>query len=269
MESSRLKNIVILILALLNLCLLGLLTMRKAVEYSSRDEAKAQLVALFAAEGVRLEEDAIPDATPPSRLTLSRSDEEDRKLAAFLLGRDLSRSDGGGGIRVYRSTGGEGYAVLRSSGSFDVVNPGADQEAEDLCRAFCRAFQYEELSFSLEGGTGTAAAVQYHDGAPVVNCTVTFTIENGVLRAVSGIHLPEEAAADTGTDHPLSALTSLALFLNTVKAGAVVTEVTDIYLCYELQSTSTAPMVLAPAWCVATDTANYYVNCFTGAVSQG
>ena len=28
-------------------------------------------------------------------------------------------------------------------------------------------------------------------------------------------------------------------------------------------------MVLAPAWCVVTDTAKYYVNCFTGAVSQG
>ena len=55
----------------------------------------------------------------------------------------------------------------------------------------------------------------------------------------------------------------------TVKAGAVVTSVTDMYLCYELQSTSTAPMVLAPAWCVVTDTAKYYVNCFTGAVSQG
>lgn len=268
MASYRLKNIIIFILALLNLCLLGLLTTRKATEYSSREEAKSQLVDLFAAEGVSLDEGVIPDTSPPSRLTLTRSDEEDRKLAAFLLGRDLSRSDGGGGIRVYRTTGGEGYAVLRSNGSFDVVSPDADQEAEDLCRAFCRAFQYEELSFSLEEGTGTATAVQYHDGAPVVNCTVTFTIENGVLQTVSGIHLPEEAAVNSDAE-PLSALTSLTLFLNTVKAGAVVTSVTDMYLCYELQSTSTAPMVLAPAWCVVTDTAKYYVNCFTGAVSQG
>ena len=40
METSRLKNIIILILALTNLCLLGLLTMRFTTGYAARDEAR-------------------------------------------------------------------------------------------------------------------------------------------------------------------------------------------------------------------------------------
>ena len=67
----------------------------------------------------------------------------------------------------------------------------------------------------------------------------------------------------------LSALDALNAFLGTVQSGAVVTAVTDLYLCYELQSTTAPPMALVPAWCVSTDTADYYVNCYTGAVSSG
>lgn len=43
---------------------------------------------------------------------------------------------------------------------------------------------------------------------------------------------------------PLSALDALNAFLGTVQSGAVVTAVTDLYLCYELQSTTATPMAL-------------------------
>ncbi|MUU10266.1 MAG: hypothetical protein EP146_01945 [Oscillibacter sp.] len=50
MESFRLKNIIILILALMNLCLLGLLGVRLTTGYSAQAEARQQMVQLFAAE---------------------------------------------------------------------------------------------------------------------------------------------------------------------------------------------------------------------------
>ena len=55
MESFRLKNIIILILALMNLCLLGLLGVRLTTGYSAQAEARQQMVQLFAAEGVSLD----------------------------------------------------------------------------------------------------------------------------------------------------------------------------------------------------------------------
>ena len=44
--------------------------------------------------------------------------------------------------------------------------------------------------------------------------------------------------------------------------------VSKVYLCYELQSSTANPMLLTPSWCIVTDTANFYVNCLTGAVSH-
>ena len=96
MESFRLKNIIILILALMNLCLLGLLGVRLTTGYSAQAEARQQMVQLFAAEGVSLDDGIIPGATPPAGLTLSRDPDEDEKLAGFLLGDELVMSDGGG-----------------------------------------------------------------------------------------------------------------------------------------------------------------------------
>ena len=250
MESFRLKNIIILILALMNLCLLGLLGVRLTTGYSAQAEARQQMVQLFAAEGVSLDDGIIPGATPPAGLTLSRDPDEDEKLAGFLLGDELVMSDGGGGVTTYQSE--NGSAVFRSDGTFDVVIEQSGETADALCRAFCRAFHYEALAFSLDGEDGSAS----------------FSISGGRVASVSGTHLPQAGQTANGNG-ALSALDALNAFLGTVQSGAVVTAVTDLYLCYELQSTTATPMALVPAWCVSTDTADYYVNCYTGAVSSG
>ena len=264
MESFRLKNIIILILALMNLCLLGLLAVRATTALSAPAEARDQMVQLYAAEGVSLDGSLISGTTPPSGLTLERDTAEEARMAEFLLGDPLSKSDGGGGVTTYQNE--NGSAVFRADGTFDVVIDQSDDMADTLCRAFCRAFHYEGLTVSLEGAEGTAAAIQTYNGAPVVNCTVTFAISGGRVVSVSGAHLPQEGQSTSG-DGALSALGALNAFLGTVQSGAVVTAVTDLYLCYELQSTTATPMALVPAWCIVTDTSNYYVNCYTGSVS--
>ena len=54
MERSRLKNVIILILALVNLFLLASLFMRKSAEVSSRQRTTEQLVTLFSADNIQL-----------------------------------------------------------------------------------------------------------------------------------------------------------------------------------------------------------------------
>lgn len=201
MESFRLKNIIILILALMNLCLLGLLGVRLTTGYSAQAEARQQMVQLFAAEGVSLDDGIIPGATPPAGLTLSRDPDEDEKLAGFLLGDELVMSDGGGGVTTYQSE--NGSAVFRSDGTFDVVIEQSGETADALCRAFCRAFHYEALAFSLDGEDGSASAVQTYDGAPVVNCTVSFSISGGRVASVSGTHLPQAGQTANGERCPV------------------------------------------------------------------
>ena len=140
---------------------------------------------------------------------------------------------------------------------------------EDVCRSFCRTFSYEAPDIRLdEEGSGVFSAAAVYDRLPVFNCSVTFTMENYVLTAVSGTLLPK-----TGTPAPqeasLSAAGALVAFQRMRReSAAVASTVTETRLCYELQNAGAA-MSLAPVWRVVTDTEDYFVSCRTGAVTAG
>lgn len=266
MERYRLKNIIILILVLVNVFLIGSLSSRKVSEDASRRRTVQQLAALFAADGIALDPAAVSPAQPPAARTLTRDTELDRELASFLLGKGLTRTDQGGGIYVYSNE--TGVAQFGSNGSFSAAGRIAQEDALEFCQSFCKSFSYKDLRATLdEGGSGTVTATRYYGSYPVINCAVTFTVDRGAVTAASGTLLPNSYTETAGESEPLSAAAALIAFQQKRReSGAVVSDVTDLYLCYDLQSTS--PMVLVPAWCIVTDALNYYVNCFSGAISH-
>lgn len=267
MDRFRLKNTIILILLLVNGFLLGSLAMRKTAEQESFRRTAEQLVELFEADGMTLDPYAISRETPPASLTLSRDTALEQKAAAFLLGETAASADQGGGIFSYQSA--QGRVSFRSSGGFEAAGR-LSEEPEAFCRDFCRLFSCEEPVFLLDGaGDGSASAVCVHGGLPVFNCTVRFTIEGGGVTAVSGTLLPEGGLPVQGTGDALSAAGALTAFQRMRRENAAVaSSVTGTQLCYELQNTGAA-ISLTPAWRVMTDTANYYVNCVSGAVTAG
>ncbi|MGN0965703.1 MAG: hypothetical protein ACI4O6_10130 [Dysosmobacter sp.] len=263
MDRTRLKNIILLILLLMNAVLLCSLASVRGQERSARERTARELTELFASEDIALEA-RIPSSLPPASVTLSRDLDGDRALAAALLGDDLTMSNEGGGIYIFTSSAGQ--ALFRSNGVFEATGTLARSDAEAVCRKFCQAFGYQDLTLDPDSGTGSA--VQYFDGSPVSNASVDFAVSGGSLVSVSGAHLPQTASASV-SGGSMSAVTALTKFLNARRdSGAVVSAVTEVYLCYELQSTAAAPMSLVPAWCVVTDTGNYYVNCLTEAVTR-
>ena len=204
----------------------------------------------------------------PSISAMVRDLEQERAIATALLGKSLRQSNSGDVVHGFDSDA--GAALFRYNGSFDVAGTLSSGSAEEVCREFCKAFGYRDLAFFLEDGSGTATATRYCDDYPVVGCTVEFSIDNGVLRTVTGIYLPDTYMETASEAESLSATAALAAFLSARRAsGGVGSAVTDIYLCYELQSTTAAPMNLVPAWCIVTDLPGsaYYVNCITGAVT--
>lgn len=264
MERARLKNIIILILLLLNAFLLGTLLLRQYSAERARLQVAEEISALFAADGIALPADAVPADNAPAGRVPVRSTEEDLRLAAFLLGDGLTARDEGGGIYTCRSSIGE--ALFRSSGSFEIrftaglANPGS------VIRDFCREFGYTEPVLT-NFTSGTVDAVQSLNNIPVVDATVTFRAENGLLIGIAGTHLPD-GGSETD-DAAFSAATALTLFLrNRRDSGAVVSAVTEVWPCYRLQTTSASPMTLSPAWGIVADTGTYYVNCITGSVTQ-
>lgn len=269
MESFRLKNIIILILALMNLFLLGSLYGRASAQQEAQDRIRQQLVELFSSDSARIALDSgtISFQTPPAGGTLTRDVANDQKVATLLLGEGLLRSDQGGGIYSYENSA--GAAAFRSDGNFDVTLHLSDSaDAGKLFRDFCKEFHYEEIDSANADGIFSASAVRAFSGHQVINSTVTFqTSENALY--ITGTYLPDTLSPADRED-ALSGPSALTAFLNTRREmGAVISAVTGMYPCYELQSTAAAPMTLTPAWCIETDAGNYYVNCYTGAVTRG
>lgn len=269
MDRYQLKNIMIIILALVNLFLLGSLAMRETSEQAARRRSEEQLVELFAADEITLNADAISSKAPSMPVSMTRDTVREREAAEFFLGESLHRDDQGGGIYSY--TGDSGVALFREDGSFDVAGSLAEENAEEICRKFCRSFSYGEPIFVLdESGSGTAVAVYQHDKQPVYNCMVTFHFDRGMLQTLSGTLLPESGTETIPDRELLSSLAALTAFQKMRReTGAVVSVVTEMYPCYRLQSSTAMPMSLTPAWCIVTDTSKYYVNCITEAVTTG
>lgn len=265
MDRYRLKNIIIIILLLVNGFLAGSLAIRQSSERVSRRQTEEQLVELLAADGITLEADSIPAGAPPAGLSLPRDMEQEQKVAAFFLGGNPIRDDQGGEIYAYTGNTG-GAAQFRSGGSFDIACARSGDDGIDLVRDFCRRFSYDEPVFMLDDdGSGTATAICLRGKMPVF-CTVTFTLDRGTLMAVSGTLLPENSSASYAQE-PLSAAAALTAFQKMRRERqAAVSSIAEIPPCYELQSSASA-LTLVPAWCIATDTENYYVNCITGVVT--
>jgi len=269
LDRYRLKTVIIIILLLVNCFLIGSLAVRKSSEHAARVQTEEQIVALFAADGMTLDRSAISQHTPPSGLSLNRNPALDRAVAAFFLGEPLSQNNQGD---TYTYTGNSGAAIFRSNGSFDIAGTLSMGDIQELCYDFCKEFSYAEPVFMFdESGAGSAVAVAHHNKLPVFNSTVSFSFNSdGTLSTVSGTLLPESGTSTGSAQEPLSAVGALTAFQKMRReTGAVVSFITDMYPCYELQRSTTALISLVPAWCIVTDTAKYYVNSVTGVVTSG
>lgn len=225
-------------------------------------------MALFAADGMTLEPSLIPEDTALTAFTLTREEALEEKAAAFLLGETPERTVQGGGICSY--TGERGAAMFRDTGSFDAAGTLSETDGMAWCASFCREFSYDTPVFTLDDtASGTGTAVRLWNGVPVVNSTVTFTLDNGAVVAVSGSLLPSAASESPEQTDLLSAFAALTAFQQMRhESSSVVSTITEIRLCYELQSTAASPMMLVPAWHIVTDTASFYVNAFSGTVRR-
>ena len=267
MDRCLLKNIIIIILVLVNGFLLASLVMRYTASAQIQRQTEEQLVALFAADGMELNADILSQDSPPPVLSLSRDREREQAAAAFFLGSRPTESGQNGDVVTYSSD--RGAARFHSNGVFDVAGSLADGSAEELCREFCQAFSCTDPVFDLDAaGSGSGSAVCLYDGIPVYNATVTFTLDQDALLTVSGTLLPEEASTSSSLEL-LSAAAALTTFQQARwESYMVVSAVTDLYPCYELVGSTASALSLVPVWCVVTDTGNYYVNCVTGVVTS-
>lgn len=151
MRTSRLKNIVIVILLLVNVFLLVLLLSRRAEERGANERRIEQLCELFERSGVTFDRALLPEVSSPLSLSFERDPAREADFASALLG-SAERSDSGG---VSRFTGELGSCSIRSGGTVDALLSRPVEDPEIFAHQLFKSFGYAQLPSQLSDGSGS------------------------------------------------------------------------------------------------------------------
>ncbi len=268
MERTKLKNIVIVLLLLLNLCFLllvgGQARHRTQVEEDTRDAA----LAFLAEQGIFLEKEAVPWELTLSPQVSERDPGGEAALAQAILGSCTAHQEG----NVLEYVGESGAVRFYPYGRFAVTFDRYARSLEEDLSAHARAYLEKNLGEStlakteeIEGGQ-RVTLWQTLDGAPVFTCEIRMKYQDKDLREISGWHLLGAPSPYVGGIAVKDAVTLLVQFAAEVKeAGLPVTKIETItpgYL-YSIGSLS-SQTILLPVWRLETDAGPLLLSCSTG-----
>ena len=275
MEWSRIKTIVLIILAITNISLLGFLLQREMRLQSAQDEARQNAVLFLQENGISLAEEELPQEMTLLPQTVDWDRDQEREAASVLLGgpvQEQAWSD-----EIYRYYNETGSIQFHRDGTFqgEFVEGAFQLEGQDAAAYSLQVLeilgiQGESLSVQADSGEEDAVTVvcrQLWNQVPVFNHLITLTFREDSLSAVEGRRLTGEPALDTG-QKPISIPTALFQFYHGMVAlGDVCSRIESITPGY-VTSAGTGPSALTPVWYIATDTRNYRLDTLTGELSR-
>lgn len=268
MKTSRIKSIIIVTLALVNIFLLALLLSRQSQQRIAYSRSVEQLSLLLSENGILLDSALLPQGTSLPAAQASRSTNAESTFAQKLLG-DAELHDVGG-ISVYQN--GSSSLQFRAGGTVEGTVSVTAENPRRLCDELLGGWGYStdtalrstDASVS-ESGSSTVRMLRKIEGRCVFNAPLLFTFEDHVLTEVTGSFLPEVSTVKQATG--IDAVTALVRFLDYRNAnGIVCTEIVRIEAGYLLQESASAAAKLFPVWQITTNISNYYVNYITGEV---
>lgn len=270
MESSKLKNIVLLILIITNL-LLGLLMLVQGVTSHQRQtRLLLDAVALLDERGIAVDLDVIPQEELPPSMTLERGSDRELQMFSGLLGEDVTATQRG---LVFYYEGALGRAEAREDGSFIVtLAAGAFPLDAQSMRSHGPAV-LKRMGFDAAvtyAGEDSLEVVQQLNGFPVFSCTATLRYVDGALTEISGVRLTGVPAAESNQSSPLSIATLLFRFRSgIIDSGDACSAILSVTQGYVLSPAPSGKSRLTPVLRLETDTSLYLMDAFTGTISRG
>ncbi|MDE6261509.1 MAG: hypothetical protein K2M42_11765, partial [Oscillospiraceae bacterium] len=176
---------------------------------------------------------------------------------------------------LYLYRGELGEVSLRAGGELSADFPQDDHwktdRPEDHAAALLKKLGVEGALIGQvdEGEDVVLRFRQSWNGAPVFSCEVEFIYRDGWLRTLRGaLLMAAEGTAETG--QALTLPTALMRFSEGLGAtGDVCSAIRAMEPGYRGTAQSLSGGVrLAPVWLVTTDTANYYLDCISGALAR-
>lgn len=269
MEWPKLKNIVLVILTVTNLCLLVLAARQTMENDRLQRQARQDAIQFLAERAVIVAEDQVPDEMTLLPQQVGRDLEAEGTLAAQLLGAGVQVEKRGG--EVYRYFNDQGSIQFHSDGAFQAEFPvgafPAGSDRKRTCLDLLAKLDYEgEL---LEEGENTLIFRQVWQGAPLFTQQVTLKIEEGSITAMTaGRRLVGQPTEDLSRS-VVTVSTALFQLFNGISAlGDVCSSIDAITQGYVSTTSLSGPMTLTPVWRVTTDTSAYQLDLVTGDLTR-
>ncbi len=277
MESSKLKNIILIILLITNLLLLGLVVDQREAARQQNKRAIQDAVELLNQQGIAAQAEDIPSGDLPTPMTVEHGGEWEREVFAALLGEDVTLTQRG---LVSLYSGSLGAAEVRGDGGFSVTfAPGAYPLAQgEGMEAHAKLLvQRLGLIARVSGREGERVDVTQvyapggpHDYFPIFSCAVTVEYRDGQAVSMEGTHLPGTPTPDRQSGEPLSTATLLVRFrAGIIDSGDACTAIHAATQGYVLSSDAGGALRLTPVLRLETDTNLYIVNALNGELSRG
>lgn len=275
MEWSKIKNIIILLLLLVNGFLLVLVGMRQGQSQRYQSSALTQALQVLEGNGIQVQQQALADARGRSAWSVGREVSREQALAAALLGEEVSVENQGGG--VYRYQGQRGWVTLRAGGAVSLTTAQDSRwttqdplrHAQGLLEEM--GLEGEVLEAGIVQGTGTVCLRQLWQGAPLFSCRLVFTYDQGRLLSMEGsLTAADPAQGEQEPGESLTLPTALLRFLDGIlSSGDVCSQIQSMQPGYRVTDQSfSGSVTLHPVWLVTSNTGQYYLDGLTGALTR-
>lgn len=269
MEWSKLKNMILLMLAFVNVVLLLLVGAQERQSQRYLEDSRQAALTVLEQEGISFALEEVPDNLTLPSVTVTRDRTGEGAAAQALLGETVLEE--GSEVRS-RYTSPKGTAEFSMNGSFSItLQPSAWslEEGQDYDEGSQACLTALGISGALDSQhqTGDRLVLTYRqqwEGHPLFSCQVSLHWEGDQLLLVEGQALRGTAAA-TVSSTLLSTPAILVRFLEEINKGGYVCSRIDTMTPGYLSSGLTGSVQLTPVWQLTTDTGTYFMDALTGA----
>lgn len=265
MSVSKIKNLILLILALAAAFLLVLVVPSRTRQSREARELHEKLSKQFEAYDVTLEGDSLP--TSATLFSVEPAGAEELTVMRVLLGETVQAEETATRYES-RYVSELGECTLTHSGQISASFYGGKtvRDPEGNTRKLLRGMQLQaaELETEQTGGTVSVHVEQQLLGVPVCSEGLDFIYENDVLTAVSGtVFLKTDSLMRTSEQTCISCADALVRLLSGRDSlGWMGSRISGLEQCYRPVETASG-LRLIPVWRIKTDTGTFVVNGIT------
>lgn len=269
MDTSKIKNLLIIILLLLNAFLLAAVCMDRAESRQSREETANELRKVLSSNGITAAAglDFFPET--PSRQTLIRDAEAELDKVEGILGK-CAVQDLGGNIYYYSSE--DGQASFRGTGELDILFDGDEMtfrgKPEKAVEKLLKGAGIDTdgdsaaVTYTEEGGRVELCCLW--DGCPIYNARLSVDFSQDFLLMVSGSR-PFDRQLSSSDEGVMDCASVVLRFVEIVRSdGYICSRLEDIQAGYIMSVTVSGECSLVPVWRFKTDTGTLYINAVSG-----